>query len=231
VVDENDVYFTHNDSGALACFFKFNLDGMIVGKTQFLYATRDCEDCSSNIVNGKKTYILADVGDNAVNRKGYNILVRQEGPLNLLSMYNIPFMYADGKSRNCESCILNEDGTITLITKNYPLISGPTQEFTIHSILSGSDKTIVEPKPLVRLPAKYTIMSADKLGDRTVLLGGGYAHIFLNNDLGSVPIRITMPKSLQPEAICFSHDGKKLIMTSETNKTPGALTDLYIVTL
>lgn len=227
------VLYTNNDSGSVPAFFAFDKTGADLATFKLGIKGVDCEDCSSAIVNGVPTLILADVGDNNVVRTSYNIYVVTEpetltsGPL---TAKVITFRYPDGKKRNCESCALLPDGSIILVTKNYPALSGPTTVFTVRSWLSGDANVTVTAGPVVNAAYK-TITSMDVRDDLMVIMGNGRATIFPVNDWVHASRSITMPKCNQPEAICFSDDGLSLWMTSETDKSPGAQTPLFNITL
>jgi hypothetical protein len=221
------LYYSHNDSGSLPVLYGFNEMGEALGEFPLKCKAIDCEAVSSAMVNGVPTIILADVGDNNCARPSYRINVVIEGSPTPHAVKSINFAYPDGKRRNCEAVVLLPNGIIYLITKSYPKISGLTQVFQLMSWLSGDSGTICFPGPV--LNAKMGIITDANYKDgQIVLLGNGKAHIFNSGDwvnFRSVP----MPVSTQPEGVCFSHDGKKLLMTSETNKTAGVLTPLYSV--
>jgi hypothetical protein len=140
-------------------------------------------------------------------------------------------MYPDGKSRNCEAVNLLPSGSIVLTTKNYPSKSGPTTEFTIASWLSGAKGTVAYCSAL-RDARLGTITASDNREGVDILMGNGKTYVFADSTKPRTLTRtVTMPKDVQPEAVCLSHDGKYLLMTSETNKAVGATTPLHFVAL
>jgi hypothetical protein len=223
------LYYSHNDSGALPVLYGFNEMGEALGEFPLNCKAIDCEAVSSAMVNGVPTIILADVGDNNCARPSYRINVIVEGSPTPHAVKSINFTYGDGKKRNCEAVTLLPDGRIFLFTKSYPSASGPTTLFILTSWLSGDSATICYKGPVLN-SSMGIITDANYKDGQTVLLGNGKAHLF-NTGNWTETRAITMPKSLQPEGVCFSHDGKKLLMTSETNKTAGVLTPLYSVTI
>lgn len=228
------VYWTHNDSGNAPILFAFDETGKDLGAFPLMTKAIDCEDISSALVGGIPTIILADVGDNSCTRRSYCIFVVTEPePLSpgQLMVTKIPFMYPDGKSRNCEAVNLLPNGSIVLTTKSYPALSGPTTEFTISSWLSKAKATVVYCSG-VRDARLGIITASDNREGVDVLMGNGRSYIFSDpTHPRSVKKTVTMPKDIQPEAVCLSHDGKYLLMTSETNKTLGATTPLHFVAL
>jgi len=225
------IYFSHNDSGSKPVLYAFDETGAAAGAINISATAVDIEDCSSANVGGRPIIIMADVGDNKCSRTSYRIIVINEDDPTKLQY--IPFTYPDLKRRNCEAVSLLEDGRILLVTKNYPLISGPTQVFTILSFLSGDTGTIVVPGPILN-KSLGTITAMDTMGKRAVLMGNGKAYRYepvsgtiTMSSLSVAPIQTTMPRTTQPEAICFSHDGLSYLMTSETGGS--SLTPLHRV--
>jgi hypothetical protein len=233
-VRHQGVYWTHNDSSNATTLFAFDETGADLGAFPLGVKGIDCEDISSALVRGIPTIILADVGDNACTRKSYCIyVVTEPEPLTpgLLRVTKIPFMYPDGKSRNCEAVNLLPSGSIVLTTKNYPSKSGPTTEFTIASWLSGAKGTVAYCSAL-RDARLGTITASDNREGVDILMGNGKTYVFADSTKPRTLTRtVTMPKDVQPEAVCLSHDGKYLLMTSETNKAVGATTPLHFVAL
>lgn len=219
------MYLSHND-GADSALYRFDAAGNAVGILKSAMKTTDFEDTSSAIVNGVPTIILGDFGDNTCTRSSYKIIVVREDGSALTS--NISFTYPDGKKRNCEACALLPNGVIVLVTKAYPAQSGPTQVFTIRSWLSDDKSTTVTAGPVLS-KSMANITSMDTYEDRFVLLGNQHAYFF---DLSWKSFgNIALPKSFQPEGLCYAHDGESLLMTSEVDKTKGGLTPLWTIPL
>jgi hypothetical protein len=160
--------------------------------------------------------ILGDFGDNKCKRGTYRIFVFTE-PSDLKATIVLPakvitFKYPDNKSRNCEACALQPDGTIIIVTKSYPAISGPTTRYSIQSWLSGHDTTTVT--KIREYPSSYSIITAmDTMNGRDILLGGGYVQI-----LNPIYKKVKCTPSPQPESVCWSHDGTKFLVASEQNR-------------
>lgn len=226
------LYYSHNDSGNAPTLYAFDELGENLGEYPLNLRPIDCEAISSGMVNSVPTIILCDVGDNNLARLSYKIHVINEvsGTSGPTFSRSINFTYPDGKRRNCESATLLPDGKIILVTKSYPLASGPTQAFTLLSYLSGDSGTVCFAGPL--LHAKLgTITDADYKDGVLVLLGviktRPAAHFFNIGDW--TPFKsVVLDTAPQAEALCLSHDGKKVLMTSETNRTAGARTPLYV---
>jgi len=224
------LYYSHNDSGSLPVLYGFNDLGEALGEFPLACKAIDGEAMSSAMVNGVPTIILADVGDNNCARPSYRINVLTEGSPTPHAVKSINFTYPDGKKRNCEAVILMPDGKIVLITKCYPTISGKTTVFTITSWLSGDSGTVCYAGPT--LDATLGIITDATYKDGLIgLLGNGKTHLF--NAGNWTKIRsVTMPKSVQPEGVCFSHDGKQILMTCEVQASATIkLTPLYSVLL
>lgn len=217
-----DVYWTHNDSGNAPIFFAIDKYGKNIGEFPLQTKSTDAEDCSSAMVNGVPTLILGDVGDNACKRGTYHIYVVTE-PETLvpqkLPVKVITFKYPDGKSRNCEACALLPDGTITLMTKSFPVKSGPTTKFVITSWLSGALETTVSPGIIIE--SKFgTVTGIDSYNDKDLILGirSNIGTAFIVDRITGTQKNIKVAMARQREAICFSHDMSSVIVTSEGDK-------------
>lgn len=210
------IYWVHNDSGNAPIFFATNENGDDIASFRLNIKPVDTEDCSSGMINGVPTLILGDFGDNGCKRGTYRIFVFTE-PSDLtaktvLEPKVITYKYPDNKCRNCEACALMPDGTITVVTKSYPLKSGPTIRYTIKSWLSGHDTTTVT--KVCEYPSSYrTITAMDSMIGRDILLGGGYVQI-----LNPKYSKVKCAPSPQPESLCWSHDGTKFLVASEQNR-------------
>lgn len=238
------LYWTHNDSGSAPTIHLFDLLGNVSASFPLLAKALDCEDISSAIVGGVPTVIVADTGDNNCLRQSYRILVMKEPSINAgepLKVATIDFKYPDGKRRNCEACALLPDGRILLVTKSYPSTSGQTSLFIINSWLSNpsAPTNVIAGPRFSPSMGNITAMDSKQNDDGScdvVLMGNGKAWIYHNvdwskpNESFAAASRIVpMPKSYQPEAICWSYNSSFLVMTSETNKTSGALTPIYTI--
>jgi hypothetical protein len=216
-IQHDGIYWVHNDSGNKPIFYATNEKGENIKEFPLNIKTIDTEDCSSGLINGVPTIILGDFGDNKLKRKVYTIYVFTE-PSDLsisqkLEAKIIKYSYPDNKSRNCEACSLLPNGTINVITKSYPIGSGHTTKYNIKSWLSGHENVYVT--KIREFSSRYGIITAmDTFNDVDILLGGGYVHIFGNQAYKKVKI----PKSPQPEALSWTHDGKSAIILSEQNR-------------
>lgn len=229
------LYYSINDAGNAPILYGFNELGENLGEFPISVKATDCEAISSALVNGVPTIILADIGDNNCTRLSYRLNVIAEGTSTNVPTFNrsINFTYPDGKKRNCEACVLLPNGKIILITKSYPPASGPTQIFTITSWLSGDSGTICFAGPV--LSAKLgTVTDADYKDGVITLMGiiQNVPTVHFFNAGNWTPFRsVKCEKAYQAEAMCLSHDGTKILVTSETNKTAGAKTPLYLVSI
>lgn len=220
------LYYSHNDSGSAPVLYGFNELGEAMGEFPLNCKAIDCEAVSSAMVNGVPTIILADVGDNNCARLSYRINVIVEGSVLPYAVRTINFTYPDRKKRNCEAVVLMPTGLIILITKCYPSISGKTTVFFISSWLSGDSGTVCYAGPI--LSATIGIITDATHREGVIgLLGNGKTHLYEASTWKYLR-SITMPKSLQPEAVCFSHDGTQMLMTCEVQASATIkLTPLY----
>ena len=213
------IYYVNNDSGNKTILYAINENAQVVAELRFSTGAADAEDCSSALVNGVPTLILCDVGDNDCKRKGHTIFVIEEPSIletQVVTPKKIIFSYPDNKCRNCEACSLNTDGTISVITKSFPPVSGPATRFEIKSWLSGNTETVVSPG--IVLNRKYgTVTGMDNYQGTDLILGiqSGNATGYI---VSEPPKNVKIQKTLQNEGICFSHDKTKIITVSERDR-------------
>lgn len=223
-----DVYYVHNDSGNKPVLYAVNGAGDAMDFSLVPSGVRaaDVEDCSGATVDGVPLLVMADVGDNFCKRAVYKFIVLEEprgatGTHVIAPRYVIPWMYPDGRPRNCEACALLPSGTLLVVTKSFPHRSGPSTIYEVQSPVSGQGSTIVRAVQI--LPSSYGVITGmDVLGDKVVLLGlvmGGVAQaVVMHASTYALAGVAPLPASAQPEGICYSHDGTQLLVVSEADR-------------
>lgn len=116
---EDNVYYTFNDSGDTARFFKFNSKGQVLHTFAVPNATNvDWEDMAAAKLDGKPYLFFGDIGDNAGRRSSITIYrvpepTGSDAPAD--QIYTLK--YPDG-SHNAETLLVNPlSGDITIVTK------------------------------------------------------------------------------------------------------------------
>lgn len=223
-------YYTHNDSGDSARFWKFDLKGGMAGPYTIPGAKAvDWEDMASASRNGKNYLYFADFGDNAERRASIQIY-RIEEPkgsrataIGTVDVFDLT--YPDGP-HNAESFLVNP------LTEEFTIVAKTTQENSGVYILKN-------PKPgpgkLIKAgswkigeaaePARLTTggdFSADGryVVIRTYLAAYEFELPFSGEWWKTEPVKIKLASELQGEAIAYSLDGSKLLTTSEFKPCP-----------
>lgn len=219
-------YFTHNDSGDSARFFRFNNKGEVTAEFS-LKGVRavDIEDMESARVRGVNYVYLADVGDNNARRDDVRVYRFEEpkGAGGEITKFDTFTLRYPGGPRNSETLMVDpKTGDLWTVEKRngqggiyrvrHPRRSGSfTWEFM------GRIEFPDGPTPM-RL---VTGGSASPEGTHLVLRTYAYAYEFPipGNDfrswLTSRSSRIDVANEVQGEAITYSLDGRSLLTTTE----------------
>ncbi len=226
-----NAYYTHNDSGDTARFFRFDQSGRITGTFTLAGAqATDWEDMASRTNKGKSHLYLGDIGDNARRRpniKIYRVAEPTGGSRNLTAFDTYTLTYPDG-AKDCEALLVDpKNGDIFLVTKE----RGP-ESF------------------IYRLPApprsgSYTLQKVGVIKVNTGGLGGNLVtagdassdgrSVVLRTYSGAVefsalpkfgdwwksaPNNVPVLAGFQSEAICYSRDSGRILTTSEGSPCP-----------
>ncbi len=228
---EDGIYYTHNDSGDTARFFRFDRKGKILAVFNVTNAQKavDWEDIASATVDGKPYIYCGDIGDNTEVRKQiyvYRIPEPPAGgngedrPVQADRVYTLT--YPD-KAHNAETLMVNPaNGDIVIVTKTS---KKPSKIYELaHPGASGS----------------YELT---KIGEIEVGAAEGFGHLITGGDISpdskhvvirtyveafeydvtsnfddwfkQAPRHIQTNFEMQGEGIGYSRDGKALLTTSE----------------
>ncbi len=229
-----DVFWTHNDSGDSAVVYAFDADGRDLGAFKVTGAKAiDWEDMASFKLGTKSFLLLADIGDNYLQRKTCTIYIVREPTLRgkpkpskaeLKVVVRIVFTYEDGP-HNCESVAVDaKEKRIYLVTKGLPPKAGLYEL----PLPRRSPAGVLKAKMIASVPMTIaTGMDISPDGTRAVVVTYKDAREFVRRPdenwakAFSRPGRIIpMPKRRQGESICYGTDGRTLYMTSEYLPTP-----------
>ena len=227
-------YYTFNDSGDCARFFKFDQHGAILSVYQVPNATNiDWEDMASAKLNGQPYLFFGDIGDNAGKRKSIKIYrVPEPTGTQCHADEIIELKYPDG-SHNAETLLVHpKTGDLTIVTKASLHPAG----IYFLPCPKASGSFVLQKLADIDVNA---IMREAKL-----ITGGAWSHdckhVVLRTYLGayefavqdpmkwfvSPPLRIQTNLEMQGEGITYALDDKALITTSEGNPCPVSIIPL-----
>lgn len=215
-------YYTHNDSGDTARFWKFDLTGKIVGPYTILGAKAfDWEDMASARVGGNNYLYFGDIGDNLAQRKSIQIYRVEEpsGPAGSISKVDIlELQYPDG-ARNAEALLVESSERITIVTKTS---KNPAKIYYVDLPKSTEVNKLSEAGSLsvgTAMDATRQITGGDVSADGKYLVLRTYTAAYEYQNATSwwkvKPKEIRTAAELQGEAIAYSLDGKDIVTTSE----------------
>ena len=227
------VFWTHNDSGDQARLFAFNLKGEDLGTYPIHAASaQDWEDMCSFSITGKHFLLVADTGDNNVQRKFYSIYIAHEPVINstqakpqLLSLFaQQDVTYEDG-SHNCESVAVDP------VRREIVLVS-KTSESTCKAYVlplplkKNPRRAVAKPVATLTIPTT-SAMDISPDGLRALVLTYGDAYEYTrqagedwSRGFARQPRVIKMPARRQGESACYGPDGVTIYLTSEKTPTP-----------
>jgi len=226
-----NAYYTHNDSGDSARFFRFDQSGRITG----VFTLRgvkaiDWEDMASRVLNGRSHLYIGDIGDNAKGRAEiliYRFTEPTGGSRDVTSFDTIRARYPDGP-QDCEALIVDpKSGDIYFVTKSR------TPESIVYRMAA---------------PARSGTYDLERLGVLKINTGGLGGQMITAGDAApngravilrtysgalefaapvkfrdwwkSTPRAVPVGGSIQSEAICYSRDSRRVLTTSEGSPCP-----------
>jgi hypothetical protein len=241
---EPGVWFTHNDSGDSARFFALGPAGQTLATYDVDNARNiDWEDmAAAPSPAGVPTLWFADIGDNQQSRAAVDVYAVPEprvsaglngGTVHVPSV-RYRFRYPDGP-HDAEALMVDpRSSQIYLASKSY---DGLTQVYAAprNPSTSGVNKLSLvsklqwSPDPAVSLadlPGELATTGGAFSPDGHVLVLRTYTDAYLFRVAGSGPAglktalkappqRLVLPEQPQGEGICFSRDGKTLVLSSE----------------
>ena len=233
---EQNVFWTHNDSGDEARIYAFDRRGKNRGI--FLISNvsaQDWEDMASLVLDGQPCLLLADVGDNLARRKTC-VLYLVEEPVLLDPagdqiqpwpvLQTIHFAYEDG-SHNCEAMGFDETNrTVLLITKESIAGSG-VYSFTWPEVSNSTEKPVIARRIGTTHFPLVTAMDISSDGQRAIVATYGLAFEYVRSPAESwdqvfagEPGPVIAPFRRQGESVCYCTEGTTLYFTSEKRPTP-----------
>jgi len=245
-----NVLWTHNDSGDTARIFAFDLTGKHLGEflikdTSFV----DAEDIVAYEHEGKHRLLIGDFGDNRSKRKSARLYVVKEPKLDdvdpgtpetLKVIRNIKYRYENGP-QNCESIGIDASTrTLYFVEKNQLIFNDHVASFykmdwpkkdKADIPIAKAIGTMSYPSGVAGNPGGVPFMTTaadmSRDGKRFVVSTYSVAYEYVRSEGQSweeafkqAPRRMNMPLRRQGESICYSADGTSFYLTSEHQPSP-----------
>lgn len=218
-------YYTHNDSGDSARFWRFGLDGKCEGPFEVSGAQAvDWEDMASAVIGGSKYLYFADIGDN-VEKRASVVVYRVAEPASsskvIAKFDRFELTYPDGP-HNAETFLVHpKQGEMQIVTKAdsgecrvYGTGATPSPGRQRLSYLGSF--TMSSPLPPGRLATGGDVSPDGRfVVVRSYLEAYEFACRSPQNWFKVKPVIVKTALEPQGEAIGYSLDGKMLVTTSE----------------
>lgn len=221
-------YYTHNDSGDSARFWRFDEAGKCEGPFHLSGVEAvDWEDMASVQIEGKNYLYFGDIGDNAEKRTSIQVL-RVEEPNSAdsnLRAEKYEIVYPDGP-HNAEALMVGKNGAITIVTKTD---RGPSKVFVLDNPVPGPSQTLQEVGSLsvgAAISPSKLVTGGDFSADGRFVVVRTYVEAYefdMPKDGAwwkSKPRRISTAAEIIGEAIAYALDGKSLLTSSEFAPCP-----------
>jgi hypothetical protein len=226
-------FWTHSDEGGPRLFL-IDREGETRAMVRLDDAKlKDWEDIASFSRGGKNYLLVADTGDNNLDRDKCRLYVIEEPrieedgkpPKKVDFAMEIEFSYGDGR-HNCEAVGVDPtNNTIVLVTKEKK--RGATVYELPLPVEQPKDDFVAEPIGYLAVPTVVALdISPD--GRRAIVLDDElHAHEYTRGANESwreafrrQPRALLMPIRKQGESICYGTDGRSLYLTSEGEHEP-----------
>jgi hypothetical protein len=219
------VFYTHNDSGDTARFFKFDRKGEILGTYDVSNAKAiDWEDMATAVVGGRRYLYFGDIGDNSGKRESITVYrVPEPGSSTSVQADRIYTLKYPDEPHNAETLMVHPTtGDITIVTKAATRPSmvfklskpGASGSFTLQKVGELEVGSAIREGKLVTggdisPDAKHVVL-------RSYLEAWEFdAPAKFDDWVKAKPRRIQTNFEFQGEGICYSRDGSNILTTSE----------------
>jgi hypothetical protein len=210
--------WTINDSGNAPILFGIDTKGKIHRRLRLPVRNQDWESLCSFKYEGKPYVLIADVGDNKRQRDNCRLYLFPEPDDEVPdSIVTLSLTYADG-SHNCEAVAVDPYRREILLIEKH---NKPKANLFV-APLNFKSGTIVA-KPIAEVPVTTaTGMDLSPDGRRLIVITYGHAYEFIRPGTDASWAehvanrrKIQLPPRAQGETVCYSRDGKTLLLTSE----------------
>jgi hypothetical protein len=248
-----EILWVHNDSGDKARLHAIDTSGRERGRLRLENAdNRDWEDLASFVLEGKPYLLVADIGNNEVRHELMTLYVVSEPDLardDRVSSepdWRIDFRYPDGP-RDAEAVAVDTaEGRVYIVSKRdlppvlYRLPLRPADGTPIQAERVGEITTLPQPArgefEFARVSRDWywqaTAMDFAPDGRYIALLTYGAVYYFERGEAGtaaafaSPPLRFSLRRLKNAEALAIGSDGKRLFLTVEQRSAPLLRIDL-----
>lgn len=239
--------WTINDSGHPNRIWLLKTDGKLQASVTVNDAKNvDWEAMSGFLIEQRPYLLIADVGDNLSRRKQYQLYVFPEPDLSgkvrgddqapiktTVQATQISFVYEDGP-KNCEAIGVAPNGKAIWLVEKGHFSTARNQAPGIYTLPLNLSPSSSATKPLVAKriadfpPLNVTGMDFSPDEKQLIIRNYLNAHLYTRSGdtawedvvKNSKPRTVVLPIQRQGEAICFAHDSKSVILTSETQRQP-----------
>jgi hypothetical protein len=221
-----EVFYTHNDSGSKAGFFKFDVNGKVLAEYRVSNAKAvDWEDMASAKLDGQSYLFFGDIGDNRGRRREivvYRVPEPRAGQTEVEATEVYKLEYPD-EPHNAEAFMVHPmSGDITVVTK-----AGSRESLVF---------TLSRPKGTgrYRLVKQGSLKLGGAIRESRLITGGAISpdgrHVVLRTYMGAyefdapanfhrwidaTPRYVKLNFEIQGEGITYASDGSAFITSSE----------------
>lgn len=228
-------FWVHNDSGDGPNLFLVDSTGNTLASGSVFNATsRDWEDMASFVYKDTSYLLVADVGDNPINKSEYWLYLIKEPEYdsqnttgNSYQIYRtIEFQYENG-SQNCESVGVDVwDKKIILVSKSgsgngeryvyeIPMVVEKGTETTTAKLIGQFEMDGTTAMDISNDGQRAIVLTYQDAYEFTKFLGSSWADAF-----AVAPRKISMPSRPGGEAIAYGRNGVELYLVREGNSSP-----------
>lgn len=242
-IENSKAYWVHNDSGHPADVYLIAETGQTLMRVSLKGCRNiDWEDISVFKIAGKPVVCVADVGDNAGKRKNCQLYLFDEPKLEpdktntpidrFIEKENVTtleFTYEDGP-RNCEAIAYDARGRSIFLFQKAKNKNEREKSFGIYELrIRPKKRTLIGNTAKRIAEGNNPLVTAADIHERSLMtcnyafgtfsqkpLALRWANCLMSAESKS----IALPVQRQREAICFTDDGKSVIVVSEYGNQP-----------
>ena len=240
VVDRRGIMWGHNDSNGQARLFAFDQKGEFQSElTLDGVENVDWEDIATVNHQGSEYLLISDTGNNWHGREESPLyLVKRpdslEAKMKVKPQRTITVRF-EGDAIDCESITYDEEtDTLFLVEKNYTKLA---YVYSISNFMTSPESKRIA-KKITQLHIE-TATAMDSRENKIIILTPYAVYLYERKEyetwtqaLSAKPLRYDVPEILpQTEGLCFSHDGRYLFFSSETDGYGIGQTPIYRIRL
>ncbi len=239
----DNCFWTHNDSGDAPRLFLVHRDGRTIARFKVLgIKANDWEDLAFATIDGSPKIIVGDIGGNAQKRNFVTLHILAEPhfsfdntkptePIDTSAFAETSMnVFFKGGVTNYEGIAVDHSSKSIFIFEK-ALLGGRVYSVPLTDL--SKEQVDVEAKEIGRTSIPFACacdISADSRSMVVITYSLGFLFTRITSPEGIAedwsetlkrePKSFLLPKMRQPEAVCFSVDGKSIFLTSEQLPTP-----------